>query len=398
MDSLTLYTEEIDDLAEAAADLFEQASSFAFRKNTIAILFAEEDTDFPGLYALLSARWKFPVMGCTALSMLLGKEGYCDIGISVMLLTADDCEFSVGMTDELNMDNYREAVSATYKRLSAALPSKEKLIISYGGLVNTEDDVGGDDRVNILNDLSGGVPVYGAAASDSFNFKNLRLFYNGKTSERGQVMALVAGNVAPRFICVNSIENKSEFAYEVTEARGNQVFRLGNDTFIDTLRRENMVSDKTNVMADYLLSPFVVTVRKENGDSVQSARTLSVLNHENGSGSFLGVIPKDSVLGIGIISRDDVQHSIEEAVDRMLERLKESGQEYRTMLCTSCCARFLALASNTRAEAQALQNRIPPSMALLGMYSFGEYCPAVGNVTGTEYNLYHNFTFTILAL
>ena len=197
MDSLTLYTEEIDDLAEAAADLFEQASSFAFRKNTLAILFAEEDTDFPGLYALLSERWKFPVMGCTALSMLLGKEGYCDIGISVMLLTADDCEFSVGMTDELNMDNYREAVSATYKRLSAALPSKEKLIISYGGLVNTEDDVGGDDRVNILNDLSGSVPVYGAAASDSFNFKNLRLFYNGKTSERGQVMALVAGNIAP---------------------------------------------------------------------------------------------------------------------------------------------------------------------------------------------------------
>ena len=60
MDSIVLYTEEIDDLRDAAEELFSQLESFPLRKNSIAILFAEEDTNYSELYALLSARWSFP--------------------------------------------------------------------------------------------------------------------------------------------------------------------------------------------------------------------------------------------------------------------------------------------------------------------------------------------------
>ena len=45
MDSIVLYTEEIDDLRDAAEELFSQLESFPLRKNSIAILFAEEDTN-----------------------------------------------------------------------------------------------------------------------------------------------------------------------------------------------------------------------------------------------------------------------------------------------------------------------------------------------------------------
>ncbi len=75
MDSIVLYTEEIDDLQEAVHDLFEQAKDFPLKKNSLAILFAEEDTDYPELYQFLSDKWKFPVIGCTAMAMLLGKQG-----------------------------------------------------------------------------------------------------------------------------------------------------------------------------------------------------------------------------------------------------------------------------------------------------------------------------------
>ena len=37
-------------------------------------------------------------------------------------------------------------------------------------------------------------------------------------------------------------------------------------------------------------------------------------------------------------------------------------------------------------------------MAFRGMYAYGEYCPVKGNKTGEYYNLFHNFTFTIMAM
>lgn len=39
MNSITLYTEEIDDLNEAALELFSQAEGFVFQKNSIGILY-----------------------------------------------------------------------------------------------------------------------------------------------------------------------------------------------------------------------------------------------------------------------------------------------------------------------------------------------------------------------
>ena len=46
MDSIVLYTEEIDDLNEASKELFAQAEGFTLKKNTLGILFAEEDADW----------------------------------------------------------------------------------------------------------------------------------------------------------------------------------------------------------------------------------------------------------------------------------------------------------------------------------------------------------------
>ena len=167
---------------------------------------------------------------------------------------------------------------------------------------------------------------------------------------------------------------------------------------IEALKRENMETVKTNVMADYLLSPFTVTIPQQDGDMVEAARSLSVLNHEDGSGFFLGTVPEGSVLSIGIVSRPEVQRSVGRALDVILKKMKASGNEYHTMLCTTCCARFLALGGNVTAETDSFKGIIPPSVSLMGMYSNGEYCPVTGNVTGREYNMFHNFTFTILAL
>ena len=396
MESIVLYTEEIDDLQEAVREIFEQAEGFLLKKNSLAILFTEDETDYPELYSLLAEKWKFPVVGCTAMAMLLGKQGYCGTGISVLLLTADDCEFAAGITDDLNKGNYERLIGDKLEELKAGLSSEIKLVISYGGMVTDEQNVAGDDIVAAIDKASGGVPLFGGLAADGFNFNRFRVFCNGTVKQSGQVMVLVAGNIEPKFVYANSVENRASFFYEVTESRSNQVIRLGNGTFMDALKREDMQVSKTDVLGDYILSPFVLTIHQPNGDSVEVARNLSVLNQETGAGCFLGAVPEGSTLSIGIINRSDVQKSVNLSFDKILNEIREHG--YKTLLCTSCCARFLALASNINAEVEAYTGRVPEGVSLAGLYSYGEYCPVRGNKTGELYNMFHNFTFTILAI
>ena len=398
MRSVSLYTEEIDDLDEAVRDLKEQAKDFVLQKNSLAVIFTEDETDYPELYKRISAIWDFPIIGCSALAMLSGREGYCPVGISMMILTADDCTFTAGVTEELTPDDYRSKIREAYTSQLDKHNSEIKLILCYSGMIINEKNVAGDDLAGAIDEASGGVPLYGATASDGFSFNNFRVYCNDKTVMNGQVFALISGNINPRFVCINSIGTRASFSYEITQSDSNHVYRLGYGSFIDTLRKEGMEVSKTDVLGSYILSPFIVKVGKGESDHVEVARNLTALNHTTGAGTFLGVMPEGSTLSIGIITRNDVQKSVEDAFNTVFTEILPSDPGYHTLLCTSCCARFLALANNTSAEAETYMNKLPEGVSLMGFYAYGEYCPIKGDMTGTLYNMFHNFTFTILVM
>ncbi len=398
MDSIVLHTEEIDDLREGVGELLAQAGAFPLKKNSLALMFAEEETNYPELYSLLREQWDFPIVGCTTMGML-GREGFYGIGIFILLLTSDDCFFSAGMTPDLNESDYKAKIAETYRSLSSALPSPAKLILTYGGMFPAEKHLGGDDVVDAISEAAGkDIPVFGGLASDGFNFSGFRIFCEGKSVQTGQLLILVSGAVEPKFVTINSVENRATFSYEVTKSSHNQVERLGTGTFLEALKHEDMALDKTDVLGDYLLSPFVLTATREDGDSVEVARILSVLDQKTGTGTFLGGIPEGSILGVGIINRTDVQKSVRKAFDVILDEVAASKGKYKTLLCHSCSARFLALASDTREETNAYRGRLPEGISLVGMYAYGEFCPMKGNKTGEQHNLFHNFTFTIMAI
>ncbi len=397
MDSITAYTEEIDDLAQAASEIFEQVKDFTLRKNSIGIIFAEEETNYAELYEILKQKWDFPIIGSTAMAMLQGRD-FRNVGISFMIITADDCYFAAAITDDFSVDNFREKLEETYRKAEAALPEKPKFILTIGELVREDADVDADSILSELNRLSGKLPVYGALASDSFSMGGYRIFCNEQIRQRGQVIVLIAGNTEPRFYHINSINNKATTSFQVTESKGNIVYRLGQDTFVDVLRQQGMSVDRKMVLGDYILSPFVVSVEYPNGDQVEYARTLAYLDHENGAAGFLGSIPDNAVMSVAIISRADVQASVARGFEQVFEDLRNSNGRYKTILCSTCCARFIALGSDTAAEAQAYRNDLPDDVSLIGIYSYGEYCPIKGSKTGNYYNSFHNFTFSILMI
>lgn len=396
MRSAVLYTEEIDEMNVAVEELFEQTKDFEFGKSSLAIIFTEEEVDYLELYEHLSKKWDFPMIGSTAMASLLGEQGYCGGGISVLLLSADDCTFAAGIAGDLNRSNYEEKLTDAYRQTTAALDEAPKLVLAYACMVNGEGNVSGDEMVMMMDKLSGGAPVYGGLSSDDFNFNNVKVFCNDKIDDKGLVMATITGNVNPMFIHVNSIKNKASFSYEVTKSVDNKVLMLGERTFVDTLKKEDMETDKEDVLADYIMSPFVLSVKGDDDDKVEVGRVLSSLNLEEGSGLFYGLIPEGTVLNIGLLNKDDVQYTIEHAFDEAFEA--RVGSQYSTLLCTSCCARYVALGANSSSEPASFQNRLPEGTNLAGMYAYGEFCPVKGSKTGKEYNMFHNFTFTILAL
>ena len=112
---------------------------------------------------------------------------------------------------------------------------------------------------------------------------------------------------------------------------------------------------------------------------------------------FLGGVPQGSSLEIGILNREDVQSSVEKALRELLKLLNDSHHDHTLFLCTSCAARFLALGMNSDAEAKSFQEILPEDANLLGMYSYGEFCP-VDTADQKNINVFHNSTVTFLAL
>ena len=398
MKSITLYTEEIDDLNEAMDDLVSQAEGFELEKNTLGIFFAEEELDYSELYNLLSMKWGFPIIGSTVMAMLTTDRGYCSTGMSLMILTGDDVEFSAGITEEMDIHNYKQEMEKTYKELKSKLSSPEKLVLSYGGPVYTEEDVAGDLRVDELSRLSNGAYVYGASSSDGFTFGGSRVFYNEKIVKQGQAIALISGNIDPHFIRINSVGDKAPFQYEITKSEGNRIYKVGDISFVEALEKEGMKTGKHDVLGDYILSPFAVTIKKENGDGVEVTRNLSVLNAETGAGSFMGNMPEGSMINIGLINRGELKSTLAQAFTDLFEKREKGELSYNTLICSSCVARFMGLASNTLAEGETFLGRLPQGVSLIGMYAYGEYCPSEGSKTGKLYNTFHNYTFSILAL
>jgi hypothetical protein len=395
MRSITAYTDEIDDLEQAVSELFEQTEGFELLSDSLGIIYVDEDVEYGELYDLMRERWDFPIIGSTTLAMFTDDREIEKTGISIMIMTADDCSFAVGITGELNPDNYREEIAGTYKDIAQKLDSKEKLVITYACM---NSDVIGDDIVAAVEAAGGDIAIFGGNASDSYSFTGYRVFCNDKELTRANVMALVSGNISPRFVTVKSLSDTANISYQVTEVHDGKVFKLGKKTFIDCLNDAGLGTDKTNIALDYVLTPFLVTIDLPSGDKLEVTRVLRMLDQENGAGVFSGGVSQNSSIAIGLVNNENVKESVEDAFTQTLKMLEESEDyEFSTMMCISCSARFLALASNIKIESDAYMGKLPESLSMIGMYSYGEYCPT-RSIRNKEYNVYHNFTFAIMTL
>ena len=399
MRSKVFFTEEMDDVEAAAEDIFDQAKDFVFAKNTMALLFIRDEMDYDMLLDLLRSKWSFPVIGTTTLGLFAGSYGYKKEGMSIMLMTADDVSFAVGMTGDLDGDNYMSEIKGLHDRLVAKLPcdEEEKLILCYSG---QNRNVNGDNIIAALDAAAPKVPVYGGLASDTFSFIHSRIhsrvFCNDRMGTSVQAMAVISGNIHPLYTSITSVSGKTKFSYEVTKSEGNIVFELEGIPFRNALKKAGLEADKTEVIADYILSPFVSVLNKD-GTTIEVLRDLSFLDHDKNFGVFLGGIEEGSSLEIGLLNRKDVHDTVRVSFKRFLDRCSTDGIERNTIFCTSCAARYLAIGGAVDSQNINFWDELPDDKELIGMYSYGEYCP-VDTKDKTGINIFHNSTFTMMMI
>lgn len=394
MKSITLFTEEADDVLAGVEDLLGQLEDFALLASSVGLLFVPTDVELEYLTELLQEKLGFPVMGATCMAMLNDKCGFQSTGLSLQIFTADDCEFTVGITDGLTEHNLNGELGRLCQSLKDRASGEPRLVITYLSML---DSCPGERYIHAIEQVLPGVPVYGGAAADDFSFEDSRVFCGTDIRGSGAVVLLVSGNVRPALRCVYSTSREMPMPGKAVCENG-YVSHLGNRTLIETLQTTGLRSEKIDVIEDFVSLPLVAEMPLEDGDSLRLVRTLKQLDHKRGSAIFLGEVREGTTFSVSVLDRESIHSSLEEAFGGLVEQLEqEKDYQYSTVLCTSCAARYMLLAGNVSDEGDVIMNLLPGQLSLSGMYSFGEICPILSR-RGKEYNVFHNTAFIILAM
>ncbi len=395
MRSLQAFTGEVDDIALAVAELSAGIDRSLFMKNTCGIVFCGFEPDMDELVKALVEEFDFPFFGCTGIGVF-STLGYSQSSISLLVLTADDVEFSVGMTADINGSDDIKKFADTYRECASRLPGEAKLIFTY---VPWLTDIMFDDIVSLLDETSSQVPVYGGIASDGWTFDSTYVFTNEGVSQSRGVMMVLSGNIRPVFTIEHSTTLTTNLHKTVTKAEGTVVYELDGRPVTEFIREMGLITDKTSVILDYLGTPFLATQKTKDGDEIDTLRCLGVIDHEKQSCGYIGRIDEGSELNMVLISKEDIERSVKNAFDEILGEIQGSEEyRYSSIFCSSCAARYCLLVADKNAEGRAYEGRLPEGVNVQGVYIYGEFCPAKGKIKGGLYNVLSNETFTILAI
>ncbi len=394
MRSLQAFTYEIDDIKKAAAELESQIDKTKLLKNSCAIVFCGYEVNVGELASVLEKVFDFPFVGCTGVG-ILSSNGYSQMSISMLVMTADDCDFSVCLTDEMKTNEDLDKIREAYSRASESLPEKEKLILMYSPWFG---NILGDDLVSELDRCSEGVPVFGAIASDGWTFKENYVFCGAKASKCRAAMVLISGNIRPTFNIAHSALKTENINKLITKAEGNTIYTLDDEPITDYLEKNGFITDKSDVMFDYLATPFITTITTKDGDEIDILRSLVGINHKKRSCRYIGKVEQGSRMNMVLISKQDIEKSARKAFKDVINKINMSDDyEYSTILCSSCIGRYCLIVSDKNIEGRTYVYDFPDNVNLNGFYGYSEFCPAKGKKDGKLYNALNNESLAIVA-
>lgn len=400
MKTVVAVTPEIDDLELAANELVSQIrEKLKLERNSVGIAYCDSDMDVAGLGELLHAELGIDIVGLTATATIERHTGYNDTGVVFSVLTADDVFFSIGSTGELDKDSFPDAVRKTYEDARTRIKDDPKLILTFAPYIA---DLSSDNYAEALDEVSGGIPVFGGVATDHFDPQQQRTFYNGQAYSRGLIFLLLAGNVKPVFSLEHHFGAKVEKRGFITKSSKNLIERVGNQTFKEFVASMIPVPDETNVISSFESTPFVMELPDYDKDEQPVLRVLCSIDHETGAGGFLSKMPEGSKLYLSVFELDNLSQSCSGALTTIVSQMTEnSDYKYSMVFISTCNGRHLLMGGMKDLESGVVSKKLSQfssELNAMGFYAFGEICPTGKRVDGKAKNRFHNVSFALCAI
>lgn len=395
MKSFVNVTEQIDDLPLAAEELLAGASPGSLQKNTVGILYCYSDMEIAELAAILSQKAGFPILGCSAIATMEQTRGLCEMAASLMVMTADDCSFSAAVSEPITPENAAEQIDKTCARAKAALGEDLKLIFALPPYIL---GIMLDEYASGFNRCCPGIPVLGGLPSyNATGDQNLTIFGGEACPDRLVILAM-SGNLRPVFSINNVTSVDADRKRKVTKAKGNVVYRVGDQSFTDYLREVGLPVDNLtegNTTITFVANPLLL----ENSQAGYSfVRTLHEINLKEGSGTAIGQIPEGATISVCLLQRGEIEQAAKAGMKYLSGKMAAAqgdGYRYSAVLAVSCIGRHLLMLPTKNAEVNGLLSEFPEGLALTGFYSYGELGP---QGAAEAQNFAHNESLILCAI
>lgn len=401
MISRVAVTHQMDDPNAAARELTQGIlSQGPLAKHSAGIVFCYSDTDLDAFMAALSPLVSFDVIGASCIASIDSGEGFHELAATLLVLSADDCDFSMALSEPITPENAAARVKETCAQAIGALPEAPKLMVA---IAPYDLNIMLDEFTEALNQAAPGVPVVGGLPSYNGSGDTIATLFGGNVYPDRMVLLAISGGIRPVFSVQNVAGSIVERKRKVTEARDNTVYRVGNQTFVEYMKDVGFPVDSLtggNDTITFVSNPILLeNVSLAEGDGFSFVRTLHKVDVDEGSGTAIGKIPMDATLSICSLEKRDIATAagigMRDLKDKMAQ-VEAEGYAFTTLLAVSCIGRYLVMAPDGGTEAREILEGLPKGLTLAGFYGYGEIGPLA--VASGSVNFAHNESLVLCAL
>lgn len=396
MRSAFAITEEID-MQDAANELIASIKAkLEFGKNACGLLYYDYEMDGNTLSAYLHAELGINILGCSTIATLDNENGYKDMSALLTVLTADDCEFHVGISEALTNENAKQKINETFVKTQEKTRVKPQLAFV---LFPCNTNIVFDKHITDLSEMSDHVPIIGGIPSSSSSIEK-SIVFNGSYYLQMAAILLITGNIHPLISLANVITTISDRKDDITKAEGTCLQEVNGKPFVEYLESFGInVKDSITNAGQIFFQKYPLLIENQNTDFNSEIPYVRVLDHidESGGGVAYSGIPEGGKVCLAILRREDIVATVEKGLKDLFAKIEASGQEYSTIICITCAARHITLNPYYDDEGNAIRQIVPSSYSFSGFYSYGELCP-IAIEEGKANNQLHNASIVFCAL
>lgn len=383
--ALNAFTAELDDANTAVEEILQQLHLPQRQlAHTVGIMTCHYDFVDAGIAQAVCDALPFDVVGSTITGQSInGSQGV--FSLSLLVMTSDDVRFETAVSAPLTA-RLEASIEEAYAQAAQRLEGQPGMVLAFAPLLL---QYAGDQYVEILDRLSGGVPAFGTLSmDDTTDYTHCYTIFNGRCERDTLALVLLQGDIRPRFfVATVSGSNALTQPARITASEGNLLKTVNDVLFIDFLQSLGLAHEGE---IDAGLTCIVCLLDLGDG-SPPMGRVLINVNGE-GHGVCGGYMPEGARMYLSVLTKEDVVDTTHGLVSNALG---DAGGDL--LLAFSCHTRNVALGDEVYAEFDAVRALVGEKLPYLMSTSGGELCPYITDDQRTV-NRFHNNSVILCVL